>query len=1072
MRLMSFCKRMWRAGLAVAFLAVVVGAPRTAAAETAFSAQVDFGDQATAPAAGYYADYGQAYGARADANQGSGLTYGWVRVGTTTPVDLVGNGRNRNPAANEPDQRLATLMHMQLPGSSSGVHVPGSWEIAVPNGTYTVTVAVGDPSGFDSVHAIQVEDQNAIGAFTPTSAKKYVTATLNPTVTDGRLTISPAGGTNTKLSYVTIAPLSGADSRPQIRAVTPANASVNVPPTASVVADLRLIAGGVNTSTLSNTTVTLRKAVDGTPVAANVITSGGGDVINLSPKAPLAPETLYQFTVTSSVKDVAGNAFVSWRSVFTTGSANPPGTLAFDKLDSGASGKTFTSVTKGPDGKLYAATLDGYIERYTIAADGTLTGRKEISTVRDNATAKGLPGAPNRTILGLAFDPASTASNPILWISSNTMYAGESPPSQPDWSSKIAKLSGPDLDTYTEVITNLPRSVKDHETNSLAFGPDGALYVSQGSNGAMGATDAAWGNRPEHLLNAAILRLDPAKLPESLPLNVQTESPGTYDPFAAAAPLTLYATGVRNAYDLVWHSNGHLYAPTNGSAAGGNAPETPSPLPSACGNRIDKATRGAYTDPSVPAITNNSQTETDYVFDVKQGRYYGHPNPARCEWALDGANPTAGADPFEMTAYPVGTQPDRNLDLSDTYDAGLHASADGAIEYRSNTFGGALKGKLLVVRYSDGQDIETFDVAPTGQLSNRTTGITGFTGFQQPLDLTEDTATGNLYVTEMGTSKIILLKPHAASGVLSVQNLDGVPYNDRLVFSRIATPANSAQKVHDIAKVRLANPSSAPLKVTGLPINGPWTLDSPPTLPATIQPGGTLDLTVRFTANGTRINNGTLTIQTDSASTPSTVVQLAGLWQSQSENGQEPTVRDIAGAMGYKTNIPANLDQNGHVTAVGDEVISPYWTRAETTKPVTVTQLNAYHSYPNAATVYWYARGATSRTTIATMSGAWAQSVLPATSNGGLVTRSFTPTGTFGLAVDGEYSDPAKNDQTRDIKNGCRGPCGHHVRFFPVKDRQGITVANTYYMIMDYSGINYDYNDNGYLITNITHATP
>ena len=42
---------------------------------------------------------------------------------------------------------------------------------------------------------------------------------------------------------------------------------------------------------------------------------------------------------------------------------------------------------------------------------------------------------------------------------------------------------------------NQPRSVKDHETNSLAFGPDGALYLTQGANNAMGAADSTWGNR-------------------------------------------------------------------------------------------------------------------------------------------------------------------------------------------------------------------------------------------------------------------------------------------------------------------------------------------------------------------------------------------------------------------------------------------------------------------------------------------------------------------------------------------------------------------------------------------------
>jgi hypothetical protein len=241
-----------------------------------------------------------------------------------------------------------------------------------------------------------------------------------------------------------------------------------------------------------------------------------------------------------------------------------------------------------------------------------------------------------------------------------------------------------------------------------------------------------------------------------LPLDVKTEEGGAYDPFAANAALTIYATGVRNAYDLVWHRNGHLYTPTNGSAAGGNTPATPSPLPASCARRINGT---AYTGPAVPALTNVGTAETDYVFDVRPGRYYGHPNPTRCEWVLAGGNPTSGTDPFQVPGYPVGTQPDPNLNLAGMYDAGLHASANGVVEYHGTAFGGALAGRLLVVRYSSGQDIETFDVAANGVLSNRTTGIPGFTGFSQPLDVTEDRATGNLYVTELGANRITLLRP-------------------------------------------------------------------------------------------------------------------------------------------------------------------------------------------------------------------------------------------------------------------------------------------------------------------------
>ncbi|WP_250031357.1 Ig-like domain-containing protein [Paractinoplanes maris] len=702
--------------------------------------KVDFSDAATTPAAGYVRDSGGAFTAARG--------FGWVDLGERTPIDLTGNGRNRNPAAGQTDPRLATFLHAQLPAGSAGVATPGAWEAAVPAGLYTVTVAVGDAgTAVNSTNWVSVEDQNAIAAFTPTATTKFSTATRTVRVTDGRLTISPAGGVNAKFAYADIAAVAGAESTPAVRTSTPANLATGVPLTTSVVEDLVLPNGGVRAASLTSSTVTLTRLSDGAPVAATTITSGGGDVINLSPTAPLAPLTTYRFTVTSGVTDVTGRPFAPYSMVFTTASGNPTGgSAAFDKTVGVATGAPFTTVVKGPDGRLYAGTLDGRVFRFPINAGGTLGTPVVINAVRDNAAALGLPGAPARTVIGMAFDPASTAAAPILWVTDNYQYTG--PLNVPDWSGRIGRLSGADLGTYTPVVVNLPRSVKDHETNSLAFGPDGALYLSQGANNAMGAPDSTWGNRPERVLSAAVLRLDPGRLPAALPLDVKTEDGGTYSPYAGSVPLTLYATGVRNAYDLVWHRNGHLYAPTNGSAAGGNTPATPATLPASCARR-------GYTGPAVPALTNVPTAETDYVFDVRAGRYYGHPNPARCEWVLAGGNPTAGTDPFQVGAYPSGTAPDPAFDLAGTYDAGLHASANGSIEYR----GGALDGKLLVVRYSAGQDIETFDVAASGALSNRTTGITGFTGFSQPLDVTQDVATGNLYVTELGASRITLLKP-------------------------------------------------------------------------------------------------------------------------------------------------------------------------------------------------------------------------------------------------------------------------------------------------------------------------
>src|SRR5687768_17518157 len=107
----------------------------------------------------------------------------------------------------------------------------------------------------------------------------------------------------------------------------------------------------------------------------------------------------------------------------------------------------------------------------------------------------------------------------------------------------------------------------------------------------MGAPDNAWGQRPERALSAAVLRVDVAAVGSST-VDVKTAEGGTYDPFAAGAPVTVYGSGIRNAWDLVWHSNGRLYVPANGSAAGGSTPASPAPLPAACGRRVDDATAG------------------------------------------------------------------------------------------------------------------------------------------------------------------------------------------------------------------------------------------------------------------------------------------------------------------------------------------------------------------------------------------------------------------------------------------------------------------------------------------------
>jgi hypothetical protein len=68
-----------------------------------------------------------------------------------------------------------------------------TWEIAVPNGPYSVLVAAGDPSYTTGTYRIQVEDVPLL-AGAPAAADRWVEAQGTVIVTDGRLTLSNGSG--------------------------------------------------------------------------------------------------------------------------------------------------------------------------------------------------------------------------------------------------------------------------------------------------------------------------------------------------------------------------------------------------------------------------------------------------------------------------------------------------------------------------------------------------------------------------------------------------------------------------------------------------------------------------------------------------------------------------------------------------------------------------------------------------------------------------------------------------------------------------------------------------------------
>ena len=155
------------------------------ASATAPPIRVNFQPASSSVPAGYLKDDGAAFGDR-----GNGYSYGWNVANVET--------RDRN-AANSPDQRYDTLIHLQKPSLPNAV-----WEIAVPNGAYLVRLVSGDPSYTDSVYRVAVEGVVTVNG-TPSTGSRWLEGAQVVNVTDGRITITNAAGSqNNKLCFLEI----------------------------------------------------------------------------------------------------------------------------------------------------------------------------------------------------------------------------------------------------------------------------------------------------------------------------------------------------------------------------------------------------------------------------------------------------------------------------------------------------------------------------------------------------------------------------------------------------------------------------------------------------------------------------------------------------------------------------------------------------------------------------------------------------------------------------------------------------------------------------------------------------
>ena len=178
----------------------------------------------------------------------------------------------------------------------------------------------------------------------------------------------------------------------------------------------------------------------------------------------------------------------------------PPGfqeTVAFSGLDQP------TAVRFAPDGRIFVAEKRGTIQVFSDFGDPTPTLYADLQSQVYAAWDRGL--------LGLALDPQFTTGRPYVYV----LYSYDKDPNSsqfPRWNDTCPAPPGPNDDgcvitgrlsrlsggSEQVLIEDWCQQYPSHSVGSLAFGPDGALYVSGGDGASYTFADFGQAGSPRN----------------------------------------------------------------------------------------------------------------------------------------------------------------------------------------------------------------------------------------------------------------------------------------------------------------------------------------------------------------------------------------------------------------------------------------------------------------------------------------------------------------------------------------------------------------------------------------------
>ncbi len=206
------------------------------------------------------------------------------------------------------------------------------------------------------------------------------------------------------------------DSPPTVISTSPAAGATGVSPTAPITVTF---SEAMDVSTITAANITLKVTSSGAAVPGTVTYNAATRVATFTPNAPLAQTTGYTLTVSSAVKDLAGNpAGVTRTYTFTTGDTTPPTVLSVSPTNLATNVPVGTAVQITFSEPMLESTINGA----NILLTNTATATTVPATVTYNAATNVATLTPTAPLAG-STTYSVTVTTGVKDISGNSLVS-------------------------------------------------------------------------------------------------------------------------------------------------------------------------------------------------------------------------------------------------------------------------------------------------------------------------------------------------------------------------------------------------------------------------------------------------------------------------------------------------------------------------------------------------------------------------------------------------------------------------------------------------------------------------